>query len=395
VLSILSVSETTRYLREVLESDDLLRDVWVAGEVSNLVKSQAGHLYFTLKDSEAQLRCVVFRGHLHSLACLPQNNMAIVAHGRISLYEVAGTVQLYADAALPQGLGALYLRFEQLRAQLEREGLFDPRRKRPLPGIPRCVAVVTSPTGAVLHDIITVTERRFPRTQLVVVPTLVQGDGAPAAIAGALEAAQLVPGVEVIILALGGGSLEDLWPFNEEQVARAIYASRVPVVTGVGHQTDVTIADLVADLRAATPSAAAELVVPDQREYAARISTAKAQAQTAIEGLLETLRHEVADRVDRLESLVPPPRIITRRQWLDDQSVHASRAISTSMALRRERLRSRALQIEALSPMGVLERGYAVCWHLASGQPVKRVSQVAPGDKVEIQVTDGSFSAQS
>ncbi|MHB1414890.1 MAG: exodeoxyribonuclease VII large subunit [Chloroflexota bacterium] len=393
MLAVLSVGEVTGYLRELMESDDLLRDVWVRGEVSNLVQSQAGHSYFTLKDSTSQLRCVIFRGQLPHISFRPRNGLAVAAHGRVSVYEVSGQVQLYVDLVEPQGVGELYLRFQQLRQRLEREGLFDPARKRPLPLFPRRIGVVTSPTGAVFHDIMQVVSRRFANVEIVLAPAQVQGEGAAESIAAAIAALNALPGTDVIILARGGGSLEDLWPFNEETVARAVFASRVPVVSGVGHETDVTIADLVADLRAPTPSAAAELVVPDRRDYLERTRALRQQAVAAVSAFLEAWRTDLEQSQADLVHLVPPPRLAQWRQREDELWLRASTAVSHAFALWQARVEANALQLGALSPMGVLGRGYSICWHPANGQPVKSLQQIGPGDKVEIQVADGIFGA--
>lgn len=393
MLSILSVAEVSRYLKEVLDSDDLLRDVWVSGEVSNFTQSQNGHLYFTLKDETAQIRCGIFRSQAASLAFRPQNALAVVVHGRISFYEAGGNLQLYGDAVLPRGVGALYLRFEQLRGKLEREGLFDPARKRPLPSFPRRIALVTSPKGAVMHDVINVISRRYPAVEIVLVPVPVQGDGAAAQIAEGLRDAARLDGVDVVILARGGGSLEDLWCFNEEEVARAIFASPVPVVTGIGHQTDVTIADMVADLRAPTPSAAAELVVPDRLELKAEIQRRVVQAQMAARGMVEEARFAIQQAEDSLARLIRSPRLLYWRQRVDDLDLRARQAIVHAISLRRERLQSLTLQAQALSPSAVLGRGYSICWNVDRGAVVHSVEGVRPGEALEIHVADGAFAA--
>lgn len=395
MLVVLSVSEVNGYLRESLEADDLLRDLWVRGEISNLVVSQAGHAYFTLKDSQSQLRCVIFRGQLASIGVVPRNGLSVVAHGRLSVYEVSGQVQLYVDLVQPQGVGALYLKFERLRRQLEAEGLFDPARKRPLPRFPRRIGVVTSPTGAAVRDVVQVISRRYPGIELVVVPTLVQGDEAAAGIVSALAAVNALGSVDLVIVARGGGSIEDLWPFNEEAVARAIFASRVPVVTGVGHETDLTIADLVADLRAPTPSAAAEMSVPDRREYISQVENLGRRAESAVTGGLADHRYrlEVAER--GLRRLLPPPQLAQWRQGIDDLSSRADSAAAHNLALWRERTRSRALQLSALGPEAVLARGFSVCWHVATARPVKRIDQVSADDELQIQVADGIFGASA
>ncbi len=389
-----SVSEATGYLREVLESDEVLQDLWVRGEVSNFVQSQAGHLYFTLKDNAAQLRCVVFRSQLASLGCRPQNGISIVAHGRLSLYEAAGQAQLYVDMVQPQGVGALFLQFERLRRRLEQEGLFDPARKRPLPRFPRRVGVVTSPTAAALQDVLRILAHRFPAVEVVLAPTLVQGEEAPPAIAAAIGAVNELPGVDLVIVARGGGSLEDLWAFNDERVARAIFASRAPVVCGVGHETDVTIADLVADVRAPTPTAAATLAVPDRHEYLAQVEGLRQRATVAVDTALVASRLRLANAHGAVRRLLPPPRVLRWRQQLDGLSSRSAGALRHALALWQERLHSRELQLQALSPAAVLARGYSISWHLGSGRAIKSVAQVTTGDGIQVQVADGIFLAE-
>jgi len=249
-VKVYSVTEVTGYLRELLEADNLLIDLWINGEVSNLSQSAAGHIYFTLKDEASQLRCVHFRRG--RLATQMENGTAVAAHGRISIYEVAGALQFYVDLVQPEGVGILHLEFERLKAQLEEEGLFDTARKRQLPAFPRRIGVVTSPTGAVFSDIVNVIGRRYPLVEVVLSPTPVQGDGAAEGIVQALDALNHIEGIDLVILARGGGSLEELWAFNQEKVARAVFASKAPVISGVGHDTDFTIVDFVADLRAPT-----------------------------------------------------------------------------------------------------------------------------------------------
>jgi len=392
-VNVLTVSEITAYLRETLEADEVLCDLWVRGEVSNFVRSQAGHLYFTLKDAGSQLRCVIFRGQLPYLACRPENGAAILAHGRVSVYEPSGQVQLYVDEVEAEGVGLLHLRFEELRRRLEREGLFDPARKRPLPRFPKRIGVVTSLTAAALQDILHVLARRFPAVEVLVSPTLVQGESAAANIAAAIAAVNEVPDVDLVIVARGGGSLEELWPFNEEAVARAIFASRAPVISGVGHETDVTIADLVADARAPTPTAAATLAVPDRLDYLGQVAALERQAAAATKAAIDGARLRLQAERAALARLVPPPSVLRARQRLDELDGRASSAVGHALALERERLRAGRLQLAALSPGSVLARGYSVCLHLGTGKPIKAVAQVTAGDGVQVYVADGFFTA--
>lgn len=367
-MKIHSVAEVTRYLREVLEADSLLADIWVSGEVSNLTESAAGHLYFTLKDEASQLRCVFFRP---KLAITLENGAAVITHGRISIYEVSGALQLYVDLVQLEGVGILHLEFERLKAKLEEEGLFEPARKRPLPLFPKRIGVVTSPTGAVFHDIASIIGRRYPLAELVLSPTLVQGDGAVDGIVQALQALNDTEDIDVVILARGGGSLEDLWAFNEEKVARAIYASKAPMISGVGHDTDFTIADFVADVRAPTPSAAAELAVPDYAELEAHIQS-----------LTKTLRIDVTRYLDRY------------RQRTDELTRAASVYLGNSLAISREKLRGRELELASLSPLATLSRGYALVQQSTTGEVVSHIDQVQRGDAIDIKVSDGQFKGR-
>src|ERR671925_61165 len=286
--TILTVSEVSERIKVVLE--DTFFDIWVEGEISNLRTPSSGHTYLTLKDEHSQLRAVLFKMQRRYLRFDPKDGMLVIARGRISLYEPRGEYQLVIDYLEPKGLGALQMAFEQLKARLAQAGLFDPARKRPLPILPRCIGIVTSPTGAVIRDMLQILRRRFANLHVCIYPVRVQGDGAAEEIARAIEALNGNPGIEVIIVARGGGSLEDLWAFNEESVARAIYQSRMPVISAVGHEIDFTIADFVADVRAPTPSAAAELVVAAKDEFCGRIDRLTGRLQRATLHRLEALR---------------------------------------------------------------------------------------------------------
>jgi exodeoxyribonuclease VII large subunit len=280
---VLSVSEVVGYLSEILQEDDLLRALWIQGETSNLSISSAGHCYFTLKDRTAQLRCVLFKHAARGQTGSLENGAQIIVHGRLGVYEAQGNVQLYVDQVQRAGLGALHLEFEALKTRLEEEGLFDPARKRPLPILPRTIGVVTSPQAAAFQDICRVLQARFPAVEVVLAPTLVQGAEAPAQIVAALRQLGQQGGIDVIIVARGGGSIEDLWAFNDEGVARAIVASPIPVVTGVGHETDTTIADFAADVRAPTPSAAAAAVVPDREDVLVQVRAFRQDLRASID----------------------------------------------------------------------------------------------------------------
>ena len=390
-MPIYSVSQITHYLRESLERDTLLADLWVSGEVSNFVRAASGHMYFTLKDADAQVRCVMFRDSANGDEALV-NGAAVTAHGRLSLYEVRGDLQLYTDLIRPEGLGERFLELERLKARLDAEGLFAPQRKRPIPLFPRRIGVITSPTGAVWHDIQTVIERRYPLVELILAPCQVQGDNAAPSILEAFQLLKEEPDIDTIILARGGGSLEELWPFNTESVARAIYGSPSPVVSAVGHETDVTVADMVADLRAPTPSAAAELAVPDRRELRSRVLAA---SYTLSQTITEALGSRRAS-VERLERQVRArvPDVVTRRQRVDDVLHAATLRIQSALAISRERLHSLEGRLVSLDPAAVLQRGYAMVQHGTTGSNVHSVSQIASGDHITVQVTDGAFGAR-
>jgi exodeoxyribonuclease VII large subunit len=392
-MEILGVGALNAYLRDLLETDVLLQSVWIEGEVSNFRRSPIGHCYFTLKDERAQLKCAWFAGSIPLGARVPRDGDAVVAHGRISLYEQRGEYQLYVNVVHPAGAGLLNLRFEELRARLEREGLFDPERKRPLPTFPRRIGLVTSPVGAVLHDILNVVSRRFPGVEIVLASTPVQGEEAAPLIAFAIEALNEVAEPDVILVARGGGSLEDLWPFNEEVVARAIFGSTAPVVSGVGHETDVTIADLVADLRAPTPSAAAELIVPDRREWVDRSQGLYARLLDAARARLAARRYDLDELETRLRRHSPRTRIAERRLATDLLAERALTRLRHRLALRRAHLAGRDAQLRALDPLAVLARGYSIIRNRTTGALVRRPDDVFPGAPIEVRVAGGQFAA--
>ena len=390
-MPVYSVSQVTRYLKDSLEADALLGDLWVRGEVSNLSHSAAGHFYFTLKDATSQMRCVMFRP-AHGGENLADGG-AISAHGRVSLYEVRGDLQLYVDLVQPEGVGERHLELERLKVKLEAEGLFDASRKRPLPAFPRRIGVATSPFGSVWHDIQNIIQRRFPLVELALAPTPVQGDGAAAGIVEAIEAMNREEDVGVVILARGGGSLEELWPFNEEAVARAVFSSRAPVVSAVGHETDFTVADMVADCRAPTPSAAAELVVPDREELEERILFQRRSLFQQVFGDLGDRSQELDQTVWRIQRYAPD--VASWRQRVDDLSHDYWRTLQSYLAMSSERVKALESRLASLSPNSVLARGYALVQRQDNAALVTSVSQVGPGDDLQVSVKDGSFPAQA
>jgi len=390
-MPIYTVGQVARYLKESLERDGHLSDLWVSGETSNLVTSQAGHLYFTLKDAQSQLRCVMFQGGQGGE--LLQNGAAVIVHGRVAFYEARGLVELRADIVVPEGTGALQLKFEELKRRLEAEGLFDPSRKRPLPAYPRTIGVVTSPTGAVFHDICQILRRRYPLAQVVLAPTPVQGDAAAPAIVAAVEALNRRGGIDVVILARGGGSLEELWPFNEESVARAIYASKVPVISAVGHETDVTIADYVADLRAPTPSAAAELVAPDVASLRSTVADLRQRAVRAVAAVAQAQRQDLEAHTQRLRALAPD--VGAYRHRVEELSRTADRALHGHLSLLRERIAGLEGRVTSLNPRETLRRGYAIVQRDPAGTIISRVGQVRQGEALSVTVSDGAFPARA
>ncbi|MEN4011583.1 MAG: exodeoxyribonuclease VII large subunit [Bellilinea sp.] len=389
----ITVSDLTRYLRQVLESDEVLRDVWVAGEISNLSRPASGHIYFTLKDVTAALRCVIWRMNAQRVRFNLSNGQAVEAHGHISLYERDGQYQLYVDALRPAGEGWLYREFLRLKARLESEGLFDEARKRPLPAYPQRIGIVTSPTGAALQDMLNTLRRRYPLVEVILAPAAVQGDEAPPAIIAALKRLFRVEGLDVILLARGGGSLEDLWAFNDERVVRTVASSPLPVVTGIGHETDFTLCDFAADLRAPTPSAAAELVTPDAADLRYQLMERIARLQGWISSRLSGERRHLAERVNRISLLSPQRRIQDDRQRLDQLNERAARSLAVALRLRHARLDGSQLRLAALNPLAVLRRGYAVV--LGASGVIHSARAVQPGDELSVRLADGRIQAQA
>jgi exodeoxyribonuclease VII large subunit len=388
-----TVTTLTRYLRQLLESDATLQAVWVQGEISNLARPASGHFYFTLKDSGASLRCVMWRSEAARLRLTLQDGLAVDVHGSISLYEAGGQYQLYADTMRPLGEGALYQEFLRLKAALEAEGLFDAARKRPIPESPRRIGIVTSPTGAALRDMLNTLRRRLPLADVILAPTPVQGDEAPAGIIAALQALNRVAAPDVILLARGGGSIEDLWAFNNEAVVRAIIGSAAPVITGVGHETDFTLADFAADLRAPTPTAAAELATPmtvlDLKAGLAGTGAALLGRMTA---LLQQQRELAAWLDGRLRLVSPARRLQTERQRLDEMSRRWNAAQSHGLQFKVQKFKGLENRLLALSPLAVLKRGYAVI--TKSNQVVTSTSQIMVDDALHVRIQDGEFNAR-
>jgi exodeoxyribonuclease VII large subunit len=388
-----SVTELTRYLKDLIESDHNLVDIWVQGEVSNFSRPRSGHLYFTIKDGNASLRCVMWRNAAARLTYLPRDGDAVEVHGGVSVYEAGGQYQLYADQIRAIGEGALYQEFLRLKAKLEAEGLFDEARKRPIPAYPKRIGIVTSPTGAALRDILNTLRRRYPLVDVILAPTAVQGVDAPDGIVRGLQALNRTARPDVILVARGGGSIEDLWAFNEEIVARAIVASDVPVISGVGHQTDFTIADFVADLRAPTPTAAAELATPDRSELKIMISELLQQLARAFLGISTRHRWSLGDLVSRLTRFSPLTRIQRDRQRMDELGYRSSNALENYLRLQRTQLAGLIQGLNGLNPQSILGRGYAIVSKL-DGTIVSHVEQAKPGEHLNVRVSDGEFPTE-
>ena len=387
---IYSVSRLNREARTLLES--ALPALWVEGELSNVARPSSGHWYFTLKDSAAQVRCAMFRGANARVRLAPRDGLQVLLRARVSLYEPRGDYQLIADFMEEAGEGALRRRFEELKARLAAEGLFDAGVKRPLPRLPRRIGVITSPTGAAIRDILHILKRRFAAVPVVIYPVPVQGAGAGQEIAAALARANARAETDVLILARGGGSLEDLWAFNEEVVARAIRASRIPVVSGVGHEIDFTIADFAADVRAPTPSGAAELVVPDGAEWRRALESARARLGVGVRRGVARSSERLTWLLGRLARVHPRERLARRAQRLDELETRLGRALGQRLQLSRARLLTATRTLNAVSPLATLERGYSILV-TADGQLVRAAMQVAPGDTVAARTSRGTVHA--
>jgi exodeoxyribonuclease VII large subunit len=389
-----TVSEITGRIRALLEQEPILQNVWIEGEVSNFSRASSGHIYFTLKDAGAQMNGVVWRTQAQTLAYIPRSGDQVVIHGRIGLYEQGGRYQIYVDAIRPAGRGSLYQEFERLKAQLEAEGLFAPEHKRPLPAYPQHIGVVTSPTAAAFRDVINVLTRRYPLAEALLSPTLVQGETAPPQIVAALAALNARGDVDVILIVRGGGSLEDLWAFNDERVARAVAASRIPVISGVGHETDFTLTDFAADHRAPTPSAAAEMATPDRSELQALVQ----QRQAHLTRTFDTRLHGFHDRVTRLnralQYLSPAARLASARQRVDDLLARADAGVAHRLVVQRQRAQGLAAHLTALNPDAVLARGYAIVQERETGNVITSAKTITPGLALTLRLQDGEAAAR-
>lgn len=392
---IYSVEGLTAYIRALFESDPPLQDVWVQGEVSNMKAAASGHWYFTVKDSKAALKCVMFRNSAERQIIEPRDGEEIRVHGRVSVYEQRGEYQLYADEVQPAGgIGDLYQRFEQLKSDLQAEGLFDESRKQPLPLFPLKIGVVTSPDAAAFRDVQNVLARRFPLAEVILSPTLVQGNEAPPLIVRALENLNKYQSADVILLVRGGGSIEDLWAFNNEAVARAIAESTIPIVSGVGHETDFTIADFVADFRAPTPSAAAEIATPNQDDFYQSLVRNDEIMLALIQENIANYQATV-DTISRNIEMASPRRTVQdMRQRVDDNSERIHMSSLRQVSLLRERLSANITAIENANPETLLKRGYAIISRSEDDSAITSVKDVSVGTGITIKLKDGDLNAR-
>ena len=388
---IFAVSQINQYIKQQLDGDLLLQDLCISGELSNYKIYPSGHHYFTLKDAEGALRAVMFRSSAGRLRFRPENGMKVFATGRITVYPRDGAYQLYCNSLVPDGVGDLYVAFEQLKAKLQAEGLFDPAHKKPLPPYPHRIAIITSSAGAAIHDMLRILTRRYPLSKVMLLPVRVQGAEAPAEIAGAIRYANRWHLADVIITGRGGGSMEDLWAFNDERVARMIYASEIPVVSAVGHEPDVTISDFVADRRAATPSNAAEIVAPDQQELRQRLDAMQLRMLQSLQKQLQVDRRQVQLLSQARVLQDPMNYVLERRTRLAQLQKQLASAMRQRLAADRERFAKRAAALDAMSPLKVLGRGYAL---VKNGQKlVKSTNDAKPGDRLTLQLSDGTLPA--
>lgn len=436
---ILSIKELNRYIRMKLESDSLLQDVWIRGEISNFTHHSSGHMYFTLKDKDSRIKTIMFASHNQRLPFIPKEGARVIARGNVSVYERDGQYQFYATHMQPDGIGSLYLAFEQLKGKLEAEGLFAPERKRPIPRYPRVIGVITSSTGAAVRDIITTLARRYPQAAVVLYPVLVQGKAAAPSIVKAIRTLNRMGEADVLIVGRGGGSLEELWAFNEEQVARAIYQSEIPVISAVGHETDFTIADFVSDLRAATPTAAAELAVPHRAELKAQLGGCERVLQRSLQHQLAQARESLrrlanspallqprrslfqhAERLDMLTTRLkarasarrelavsshdrlsarllryhPQETLLYAKRRQSEMERQMKQAMTGMLKENSQRLHSSIRQLDALSPLKVMARGYSLVYDEQHKSLIKSLNDVEPGDMVKVKVTDGELDCQ-
>lgn len=386
---VFSVSQINAYAKNLLENQPELQNIWVEGEISNYRRQYSGHLYFSLKDEKSSIRCVMFSSRAKFLPFEPENDMKVMVKASVSIYERDGQFQLYLNRMEPLGVGSLALAFEQLRNRLSEEGLFDSDKKKPLPFLPKTVGVVTSPTGAAVHDIISVISRRNPGVNILLAPVLVQGPGAAEEIAKAIELFNREENVDVLIVGRGGGSLEELWAFNEEIVVRAIYASAIPIISAVGHETDFTLSDFTADIRAATPSAAAELAVPDLYILKEQIAQLNTSLNRGINTHLNRLQESLLYYQNKLEPEIFSSWLLSKQSSLNEKKTRLNHLMELAQHNRSSNLKSIVGRLEVLSPLKILSRGFAFCQNIQTKKIVTSVEDVILGDELSITFSDG------
>lgn len=386
-MEILSVSQVNKYIKNMMDRDTLLSDITVTGEISNFKRHSSGHYYFSVKDSGAAISAAMFKWQNRNLKFMPENGMRVLVHGKISVYEPSGQYQIIADSIEPDGVGALYAAYEKLRQKLESAGYFDQSRKKPLPQFPRRVGVITSPTGAAIRDILNILGRRFPLAEVVVCPSSVQGEAAPAELAAAVDAMNQARACDVLIIGRGGGSIEDLWAFNSIDVVMAVAKSEIPVISAVGHETDFTLCDFVADMRAPTPSAAAELAVPDSGAVMNYLRQFSAKSKNSLERIIKSSETRVA-AVMQMHCMKNPMNVIeTKARMLDDVWTSINSSQSNLLNTCELHLRENASRLAALNPLAVLGRGYSVVYK--DSIPINSADSLTEGDMVEVQLSDG------
>lgn len=389
-VKIYTVSEITERLKDLIERS--YPNLWIEGEISNLSVPMSGHAYWTLKDETSQVKVVMFRAEFENLGFQLEHGMNVIVLGRLTIYKSRGEYQIIADQVHPKGIGVLQMRFEQLKKKLESEGLFEPARKRPIPYLPKCIGIVTSPVGAAIRDILKILERRYKNLHIIIYAAKVQGDGAAEEISEGIDYLSQIKGIDVLIVGRGGGSLEDLWAFNEEAVARAIFKSKIPVISAVGHEVDFTIADFVADMRAPTPSAAAELVVKNREDLIGGVAALEQRFIRASIHYIKNLRNAIELLAHKL--IDPRKRFNEIRERLDDIAERLLNGIRKIIDVRKEILFGRAQNINALSPLAVLDRGYSITFKEKTLEVIKKASQVSIGDSVLIKLMKGELNCE-
>ena len=388
-----TVTDLNRYIKSLLSADEVLSSVVVRGEISNFKAHTSGHLYFTLKDESGEISAVMFRADAARLAFRPMSGMSVLVYGTVDLYEKSGRVQIYARTMMADGAGAMAQAYERLKRKLEAEGLFSEARKRPLPAFPQRIGVITAPTGAAIRDILNITGRRYPQAQIVIYPSLVQGPDAPAMLCSGVEYFNAADACDVIILGRGGGSVEDLWAFNDEALVRAVAASKIPVISAVGHETDFTLCDFAADRRAPTPSAAAELAVPDRAALLGKIDETSAQISRSMEKRLNVVKLTLDAKKQTLTILSPEGKLERNRKELTYASEGIERAIAAILTRDGTRLRASVEQLGALNPLAILQRGYSAVRD-GEGRMIGSVEELSVGQTVEVMMRDGVARAE-